>query len=456
MRRLLKTTFTPPRIYIRIIRLGALIALAIAVGLALIAAAGETYFRLIVVPNGMGLSANPQDFGYHTWQVRFVPNVGQIAAPNHEVRDSNHLDFWTTNQANSLGFMDREPISPERAAESCHIALIGDSMVLGREVSIADKMQVKLEELAARELPHLDITVSAFGRGNFGQINQLPFYDEYARRLRPKVVPLVFFNNDFGDNSPIINALRWGMDPEHMPMATAAIGADGTPALCPPDPDYWAFKLPPLPIWERPFHESFLRRAEYPALHQGSMYYRFAKWEWEVLKYSFFAKYLDAKVERLFYKIEPDSRELILWRAELLRQQPGYSALLQEWTPSKFRHIDSAFAQSDLPPVFEDALAYTKFGLEEFKRRADRDGVKLVILSTHSVKIYGDLAFERLTAMAEDLDIPVIDQHEYIIRIGEDPKNAEWKHDIHFSENGHLWAAEALLEWLRDNQDVCD
>ena len=456
MCRSLKTTLSSSHKHIRVIRVIALNALLIAVGLTLIAISGEVYFRLIVVPNGYGISANPQDFGYHTWKGRFVQNVGNVTAPNQEIRYSNHLDFWTTTQVNSLGFLDREPISPERAAETCHIALIGDSFVVAKEVHIADKTQVKLEELADRELPHLDVTTSAFGRGSFGQINQLAFYDEYARHLSPKVVALVFTNNDFGDNSPIISALRWGTHPEHMPILTAAIDADGAPKLRSPDPDYGEFKLPWLPIRERSFYEAFVRRAENPAKYDGNIYYRFAKLEWEALKYSYFAKWLDAKVEMMFYEVAPHPKELILWRAELLRQQPRYSAFLQEWTPNGYRHIDSTFAEIDLPPVFQDALMYTEFGLEEFKRRADRDGAKLVILASHSAKLYGNLLFDRLNAMAVDLEIPVIDQREYIIRIGADPMNAEFKHDFHWNEDGHRWAAEALLEWLKDNQDDCD
>lgn len=235
-RRLLKVTLSSAHIYLRIIRLAAFNALLIAVALALIGVVGELYFRLIALPNGYGLSANPKDFGYHTWQGLFVRNVGSVTVPNQEIRYSNHLDFWTITQVNSLGFLDREPVSPKRAAESCHIALIGDSYVVGKEVPIDDKAQVKLEELAARELFHLDVTTSAFGRGSFGQINQLAFYDEYARHLRPKVVALVFTNNDFGDNSPIISALRWGTHPEHMPMVTAARGADGALELHQPHP----------------------------------------------------------------------------------------------------------------------------------------------------------------------------------------------------------------------------
>lgn len=241
-----------------------------------------------------------------------------------------------------------------------------------------------------------------------------------------------------------------------MPILTAAIGADGTTELRPPDPDYGGFKLPWPSIRDRSFYEAFVRRAENPEKYDGNIYRHFAKLEWEAVKYSYFAKWLDAKVEMMFYEVAPLPRELIIWRAELLRQQPRYSDFLQEWTLNGYRHIDSTFAQIDLPPVFEDALAYTEFGLEQFKRRADRDGVKLVILASHSAKLYRNLLFDRLNAMAADLDIPVSDQHEYIVRIGADPSDAEWKHDIHWSENGHLWAAEALLEWLRDNQNVCD
>ena len=442
-----------PRVCARIVRTAAFNALLIIAGLAVIAVAGEMYFR-VSVP--YGFDANPKDFGYHTWKGRFVQNVGNVTAPNQEIRYSNHLDFWTITQVNSLGFLDREPVSPERASESCHIALIGDSFVVGKEVPIAAKAQVKLEELAARELPHLDVTTSAFGRGSFGQINQLAFYDEYARHLRPKVVALVFINNDFGDNSPIISALRWGTDPEHMPMVTAAIGTVRAPELRPPDPDYGAFKLPWPPIRERSFYEAFVRRAEDPVLYQGGTYHHFSKWEWEAVKHSYFAKWLDAKIEMMFYEVAPHPRELMLWRAELLRRQPRYAALLQEWTPSGYRHIDSTFAEIDMPPVFEDALAYTEFGLEEFKRRADRDGARLVILASHSAKLYGNLLFDRLSAIAEDLEIPVVDQHEYIVSIGADPRNAEFKHDFHWNEDGHRWAAEALLEWIRDNQSVCD
>ena len=431
-------------------RIASFNALLIVGGITLIAVAGEVYFR---VSAPYGFAANPQDFvGRNAWH--FVPNVGVMLKPNSEVRSSNHLDFWIITRTNSFGFLDREPISPERAADSCHIALIGDSFVVGKEIEIADKAQVKLEEIAASELPHLNVTTSAFGYGGFGQINQLPFYDEYARHLSPKVVALVFVNNDFMENSNVLNALRSRLDPERLPWVTAARGADSAPELRPPDPDYEAFRLPPPPSQTQSFVESFLKRAADPGQYDGTMYYHFAKWEQEAVKHSYFARWLDAKITMIFIAETHDPR--LIWHSELLSRRPRYSTLLQEWTPTTYGNMRAPFGNSDLPPVFEEALAYTRFGLEQFKRRAERDGANLVILSTHSMRAFGDLPFNRMSAMADALDIPVIDQRDYIVRIGANPKDSQWNHDAHWNRDGHRWAAEALLEWLKDNQDACD
>ena len=450
MRRLLKIAFyPPPRIYVRIIRITGFNALAIALGLALIAVVGEMYFR---VSAPYGFAANPKDFSPR-YPKHFVPNVGIQHHPNTNVALSKNMSYWVITRTNSLGFLDREPINQERAAESCHIAVIGDSFIEAKEVAIADKMQVKLEELAARELPHLDITTSAFGQEGFGQINQLAFYDEYARHLRPKVVALAFVFNDFGNNLTIMPALAYGLHPEHMTHVTATRGSDGTLALRSPDPNYREFMLPPLNgVSSRNSDNNDVKSV----VHFVKNSIESAR---NSAKYSYFAAWLSF-IERKRNNgegVSSDHLERIIYRAELLRQQSRHSAFLQGWTPAIYENFNSILgAESNLPQFVEEAIAYTEFGLKEFKRRADRDGANLVILSTHINKQYGNLLFERLTSIAEDLDIPVIDQHEYIINIGADPRNAQWKYDAHWNENGHLWAAEALLEWLKDNQDVCD
>ena len=438
MRRLLKIAFPPPpRICVRVLRLAAFNILLIVAALALIGVAGEAYFRLTVP---YGFAANPKDFGGNKW--RFVPNVGRALEPNSEVRYSNHRGYWVITQSNRFGFLDRSPINPKRAAESCHIAIMGDSFVEALQVDIEHKAQVKLEELAARELPHLDVTTSAFGLSATGQINQLGFYDEYARHLKPKIVALVFVNNDFGDNSTILTSLAFGLDPDHMPRVTATRGAYGALKLRPPDPDYEAFRLPPPPrtLQSSIRHNSAVERTKN-----------------EVTKYSYFANWLDLTIRWMFpNKVETLKAERTMWWAELLSQRTRYSTILQGWPPSGYAYIDSGFGESDMPPVFEDALPYTKFAIEQFKQRAERDGAKIVILAIHRMKMVGDgLYFARLNAIAQELDIPIVDHYEYIISIGADPRNAQRKYDTHWSENGHLWAAEALLEWLRDNQEAC-
>ena len=221
-----------PRRWVRVLRLLGWNVLLTTIGLALIAAAGEVWLRL----------ANP--FMHRSWSPSFVPGTGVLHEPGSEVRDTDWLKFWTISRANRWGFLDRPPPSPERTAAGCHVTLLGDSFVEATQVPIADKVQVRLEELARRRLPHLDVTTSAFGFRGTGQVNQLPFYDHYARRLHPKLLVLVFwFENDFSDNSPILKALRTGLDPDRQPWTTAVRGADGGFELRPPDPEYGRFRM---------------------------------------------------------------------------------------------------------------------------------------------------------------------------------------------------------------------
>lgn len=188
----------PPTKIRRALRVVGWNAVLIMAGLALIGLAGEAWLR----------STIPFVRGYVPKV--FVPGVGVLLPPDTEVRWTNTLDFWTVSHTNRLGFLDREPPSPERAAESCHVAMIGDSFVEAREVPIPEKFHVRLEEIAARELPYLDVTTSAFGIRKTGQINQLAFYDEYVRPLRPRLIMLVFVPNDYLNNFALWMSIRYG------------------------------------------------------------------------------------------------------------------------------------------------------------------------------------------------------------------------------------------------------
>lgn len=117
--------------------------------------------------------------------------------------------------------------------------------------------------------------------------------------------------------------------------------------------------------------------------------------------------------------------------------------------------VDRTFADDVLPPAFEDALEFTAFGLDQFKARAERDGAALAILTSHRMAIAGDRVFDRLRVLAGTLRIPVIDRADYILRQGMRLEDAQWRHAPHWNVAGHQWAAETLLEWLQDNQEVC-
>ena len=411
-----------PQKFRRALRLVGWNALFLVAGLALIGVVGEMYFRLRAPFLEVDAS--------YAW----FPTIGHIFTPNTEARWTNRLDFWTESRTNSLGFLDREPIGLERAAASCHIAMIGDSYVEARQVPIADKFHVRLEELAAEELRHLDITTSAFGIMATGQVNQLAYYDEFARTLRPALLVLVFVDNDFMNNAPILDGLKRGVDPDRLAEVSATRGADGTITLRPPHP---------------PSGESRLATM---ASTSPSWYTRVTD---RLSDMSPFAKWLEIKT-KAWFPADTDP-ELIAWVALLSRRSPRYAALFDGWRPTTRGHIQTPFLYAqDLPPVYEDGLDFTGFALDQFRERADRDGAALVILTSHYIGTRGDLGFDRLTALAEARGIPVIDYNDYVLRQGAEPKrDARWKHDPHWNTAGHRWAAEALLEYLKENQEIC-
>ena len=425
----------------RALRLAGWNVLLLIAGLALIGLAGEAWRRATV------------PFGSSHRPLVFVPGVGEMLPPDTEVRWTNHLDFWAVSRTNRLGFLDREPPSPERAAESCHVTVIGDSFVEAMEVPIADKFHVRLEEMAARELPALDVTTSAFGRSFTGQVNQLAFYDAYARPLRPKLVVLVFVPNDYRNSFPLWMALHRGLNPEHLPYVSATRAEDGGFRLRPPDPDWRRFRLPwlsgPLP---EPWWRALERRA---------------------LRMSWFLSWLRAHQRNspLFDLFrEHRVRALVaerVRRMELLSRHPAWAPLLDEWLPvsrgavrkrptnEETPELRALFAERNHSPFYTEALAFTTFALDEFKRRTERDGAALVILATHETSRIGDGQLARLNETAAERGIPVIDQGDWIRRRGAGLRDAHWPHDAHWNPAGHQWAAEALLEYLRRNRDVC-
>lgn len=392
----------------RALRLAGWNALLATAGSALIAAAAEAYFRL--APPFTDISP-----------VQLAPGVGPLFEPMAEVRATNGVEYWTVSRANSLGFLDREPVSAERAAAGCHVTVIGDSNVAAKQAPIADKVQVKLEESAARSLPGLDITASAFGYPGTGQINQLAFYDAYARRLSPKLIVLVFVPNDFVENVGGLQALFLGLQPEQLPFVSAERGEDGAIRLRPPAPDY-----------------SMTHRVKI-----------------QTRNFSVFVRWLRSKIKALSPERLSGVDRRFATDAEALSRRPGYASLLDGWQPKLRNEMSMIYRRKNLPPFFEESLEFTSFALRQFKERAERDGASVVIISSHFMRKRGDFLFERLNRLARPLGIPVIDQYDYIVRQGYAVGDAQWKHDGHWNQAGHRWAAEAVLEHLERNPEIC-
>ena len=428
-----------PSKFRRVLHLAGWNALLLIAGLALVALIGEAWLRSTV------------PFRKSYLPTVFVPGVGRMRSPDTEIRYTNHLDFWTVSRTNSLGFLDREPPSPERAAKGCHITMIGDSFVEAREVFIPEKFHVRLEEMAARELPHLDVTTSAFGRRGTGQISQLAFYDEYARHLRPKLIVLIFTPNDYCDNFPLWRSIRSGLDPEHLPYVSAVRTEDGSFRLRPPDPDYERFRLP--------------RLSGSPSARSSRAFICGTR----AFRASWFLALQCTKWALLFNKHEiGTSAQSVAW-VKLLSRRPAYAPLLDGWQPVSRGNVQTRPANEDppsffplfrdrnLPPFYREALAFTAFGLDEFKERAERDGVGLVILATHKMSYSGGGgAFARMNELAAERRIPVVHQADFIYRQGAELRDAELRYNPHWSPAGHQWAAEALLEYLKRKQDVCE
>ena len=400
--------------FLRAGRIVAWNALFLIASLALFAGGAEVWLRLT-----RPFEENAISWAWH-------PRAGSIYKPHSEFRFTNGLDFWAVTRVNSLGFLDREPIDRKRAAESCHVAVIGDSFVEAAQVSMNEKFHVRLEELAAERLSELDITASAWGQMGAGQIAQTAYYDEFARQLSPNLLILVFVPNDFIDNVPLLDAMLTNHDPDRLSWRSAERSKDGSMTLRPPDHEAHLHRLPPPPrvaANESPQTTGFAGIDNWLAAQPAVRF--------------------DA--DRFV--------ELLTHRKKILAERPRYAPILADGqTP----HDAWQLVQKASPRVLEYALEFTSFGLDQFKERADRDNVPLVILSVHQMRARpGSSPFDVLSAMARERGIPVIDQYDYALRRGVEIRDLHWKHDGHWNALGHRIAAEALAEWLAGNRHVC-
>jgi len=406
------------------------------------AAIGEAYFRLTT------------PFADVKWPVRFDPRVGFVFEPNAELRFTNHLDFWVSERINSLGFDDREP-NTDMLRRGCHVTFIGDSMVEAAQVRNEEKVQAVLEKKALAAHPEWHLTASAFGFSGTGQLNQITFYDSFVHNRRPKLVVLVFTANDFANNSTVLEALRNGWHPDHPPRLFARQDPrTGAYQWIQIDPDWGRYLLK---IKTQPYGNNPTERALHSFMKDHSIFYN---WFWR--KLSLLHPELVSPLEG------PTLPELIAMRVEALRGVDDYRWQLRNWDNSYNSDLDAVFYDEELPGLFSDAVNLTGFALNEFQRRVKQDGGHLVVLTTSQMSLprvprsggkedplISRRQFLRLEAIARTLGIPVIDQYTYIVQKGGNLFAAQFKHDAHWTPQGHIWASEAVLEYLEQNPQIC-
>ncbi|WP_137939015.1 hypothetical protein [Chitinivorax sp. B] len=371
------------------------------------------------------------------WPSNFYQDIGFLFGPNDIVRHTNNIDFWVEERTNSLGFLDAEP--PKYTEGQCHISLIGDSFVEAAQVRVKDKTQRILERAAAVAHPEWSLTASAFGYSGTGQLSQLPFYDKFAKKFNPKLVVLMFVSNDYANNFSIIESLRYGWNPDHLPRIFAK-KESGFYSVSNISPDWEAYKIKDK-MENPPRSHTFLMK--------NSAFYR---WVWNRASLQF-------PILQGF--IGMTNAEKINRRAVYFSNDSKTASKMAGWSERFAENLDRNVHEKVLADFYHGAIGATEFALAEFKRRVDADGARIVILATSEMFASsigvdeGRYAYRRLLDIAGKIGVPVIDHYEYIVDRKLDINKANFKYDYHWSEFGHKWAAELLMKYI-EKENICN
>ncbi|MTJ92701.1 MAG: hypothetical protein F8N36_07540 [Desulfovibrio sp.] len=393
----------------------------------IVCAAGEIYLRMVKgIKNSSTL-------------LETVPQIGNIYTPNSTVHWTNYTDFSVTEQVNSLGFVDREPPVSKKQPNEVRIAFIGDSFVESLQVHNNQKSHVILEKWLNSKNSKYKFTAAAYGYSGTGQVNQLPYYDFFAKEFRPDYVVLVIVSNDFSDNCPVHVALRNGWDPEHNPRPTVQKDPDGKFFILEPQLDYAGYLLP--------------ASTTTPATTL------FAKIRKGLFKYSMLYKYVSISLQLNYhlnigiFSGEYANDNIIGQRLNFLKQNKKYHDLVKDEDGVDLMNLDYQFDKKDMSPLTIDGIARTDFAISEWKHRAEADGFKLVALLSHSTSMYcqkDSLIRERFVQIFDKYRIQHFDQCDTILNSGHLPSEANFSHDGHWNTQGHIWAAETLFPYFED------
>jgi hypothetical protein len=318
--------------------------------------------------------------------IAFVPDVGFLYQPDSQIRWTNGMDFWTEQGTNSLGFADREPTIPKPPG-TFRILLVGDSFVEALQVPLEQKLQTQLVASLSRRLIDRRFDAVAMGFMGTGQANQLAYMEKFGDRIKPDLVILLVVDNDFANNSVILESVRRGWNPDYPPLLFFRNDSDGECRRIPISPQY--------------------------QLHELSA---------------------GTAAERMML---------------LETISPEYADELRGWDPDTMDFI--FFSSAKLPRVFEEAVGLTRCAFAAWKQHAVADHFRLIVIATDNVTDGAGVPqmgqIDRLKAVTLGLDLPMLDLYPLFTARG-GTAAAHWKHDGHWNATGHQWAAEAIADFL--------
>ena len=322
----------------------------------------------------------------------FDPVAGLLYEPGSEVKWTNHLDFWTAERVNSLGFLDAEPAVPKPAGRF-RVLIVGDSFVEAAQVRHVEKTQTLLAAQLTALMGAGAADVVAFGHSGTGQVNQLGFYERFGHRIAPDLVILIGVANDFANNSPVLESIRNGWHPHHPPRLFVERDDVGYRRIN-PDAAWKDHRTPGSDPIE--FHAALSRD---PVFAQ-----RLAGWGGP-REYDMDAMFWRTNLPPLFDDaIDLTRQALATWKA--LGARDGFRVLVVA--------AENLTRDYDLPS--EDRARYR----------------------------------DRFAGAAAQAGVPFFDLYPYFAH-QPDPTAARFRVDRHWSATGHRWASEAIVEFLKNS-----